>query len=314
MRVAVLDDYQRAARATADWDRLDDTDVVCFADHVDDPDDLVARLAGFDVVVAMRERTPFPRSTLERLRDLRLLVTTGPFNAVIDMDAARELGVTVCGTGGAFFNTVELTWALILATARAVPAEDALVRAGGWQRHVGRTLHGATLAVLGLGNLGSAVARLGVGFGMDVVAWSANLTDERCEQVGVTRVSRDDLFRRADVLTIHLKLSERTERLVGPAELARMKPDAVLINTSRGPIVDEAALADALSRHALGGAGLDVFSVEPLPLDHPLRSAPNTVLTPHVGYVTEDCYRIFYGDAVDDIAAWQAGNPVRVIA
>jgi phosphoglycerate dehydrogenase-like enzyme len=313
MRVAVLDDYQRVARSMADWGQLTDADVVCFADHVDDADALVARLAGFDVVVAMRERTPFPRATLERLPDLRLLVTTGPFNAAIDMDAARGIGVTVCGTGGAFFNTVELTWALILAVARSVPAEDALVRAGGWQRSVGRTLHGATLAVLGLGNLGGAVARLGVAFGMDVIAWSTNLSAERCDQVGVTRVERDELFHRADVLTIHLKLSERTERLVGAPELALMKPTAALVNTSRGPIVDELALADALGRHALGGAGLDVFSVEPLALDHPLRRAPNTVLTPHLGYVTEDCYRIFYGDAVEDIVGWRAGNPVRVI-
>jgi phosphoglycerate dehydrogenase-like enzyme len=312
MRVAVLDDYQRVATSMADWDRLDG-DVVCFADHVADPDALVRRLAGFEVVVAMRERTAFPRSVLDRLADLRLLVTTGPYNASIDVDAARERGVTVCGTGGALFNTVELTWALILGVARGLPAEDALVRAGGWQRGVGRTLHGSTLSVLGLGNLGSFVAQLGLAFGMTVIAWSTNLTEERCQQVGVTRVERDELFARADVLTIHLKLSERTQQLVGRRELGLMRPSAVLINASRGPIVDELALADALGRGALGGAGLDTFTTEPLPLDHPLRSAPNTVLSPHLGYVTDDCYRIFYGDAVEDIAAWQAGNPVRVI-
>lgn len=314
MRVAVLDDYQRVARSLADWDRLADTAVVSFSDHVADADDLVARLSGFDVVVAMRERTPFPRSTLERLPELRLLVTTGPFNASIDVDAASSLGITVCGTGGALWNTAELTWALILAAVRSLPAEDALLRAGGWQRTVGRTLHGSTLAVLGLGNLGSLVARYGVAFGMDVIAWSPNLTVDRCERVGAALVARDELFARADVLTVHLKLSERSEGLVGVRELALMKPTALLVNTSRGPIVDEHALATALECGALGGAALDVFSVEPLPPDHPLRRAPNTVLSPHLGYVTDDCYRIFYGDAVEDIAAWQAGKPVRVIA
>ena len=312
MRVAVLDDYQHVAASMADWSRLDG-DVVCFADHVSDPDALVRRLAGFEVLVAMRERTAFPRSVLSRLPDLRLLVTTGPFNASIDVDAAHELGLTVCGTGGALHNTAELTWALILAVARGLPAEDALVRAGGWQRGVGRTLHGSTLSVLGLGNLGSIVAQLGLAFGMNVIAWSANLTDERCAQVGVTRVERDELFRRADVLTIHLKLSDRTHRLVGALELGLLRASAVLINTSRGPIVDELALADALGRGDLAGAGLDAYTTEPLPLDHPLRRAPNTVLSPHLGYVTDDCYRIFYGDAVDDIVAWQAGKPVRVI-
>ncbi len=313
MRVAVLDDYQHVAHSLADWERLRDTTVVCFADHVGDADALVARLAGFDVVVAMRERTPFPRSTLERLRDLRLLVTTGPFNSSIDLEAARQLGVTVCGTGGMLWNTAELTWALILATARSLPAEDALVRAGGWQRTLGRTLHGSTLSVLGLGNLGSVVARLGVAFGMNVVAWSPNLDAARCDGVGASLVERDELFARADVLTVHLKLSDRSLGLVGARELALMKPTAVLINTSRGPIVDEHALAAALEGGALGGAGLDVYTVEPLPVDHPLRTAPNTVLSPHLGYVTEDCYRIFYGDAVEDIEAWQANKPVRVI-
>jgi phosphoglycerate dehydrogenase-like enzyme len=313
MRVAVLDDYQRVARSLADWSELHDAVVVFFADHVSDAEALVDRLQGFDVVVAMRERTAFTAAILERLPDLRLLVTTGPMNASIDVDAARAQGVTVCGTGGALWNTVELTWALILAAARSLPAEDALLRAGGWQRTVGRTLHGSTLSVLGLGNLGSHVARLGVAFGMEVIAWSPNLTPQRCEKVGASLVDQDELFTRADVLTVHLKLSDRSRGLVGARELALMKPTALLVNTSRGPIVDEYALADALERAALGGAGLDVFTVEPLPDDHPLRKAPNTVLSPHLGYVTEDCYRIFYGDAVEDIAAWRAGKPVRVI-
>ena len=224
MRVAVLDDYQHVARSLAAWDRLHDTDVVCFGDHVIDPDELVARLTGYEVVVAIRERTPFPRATLERLRDLRLLITTGPYNASIDVDTARELGITVCGTGGPFFNTAELTWALILAVARHVPAEDALLRAGGWQRDVGRSLHGATLSVLGLGHLGGHVARIGLAFGMTVVAWSTNLAEERCAALGVTRVERDELFERADVLTIHLRLSDRTVGLVGAHELRGSAP------------------------------------------------------------------------------------------
>ena len=313
VRVAVLDDYQSVARSLADWEQLRGATVECFADHVSDGDALVDRLGGFDVVVAMRERTPFPRSILERLADLRLLVTTGPFNAAIDVDAARDCGVTLCGTGGTLWNTAELTWALILATARSLPVEDAFVRSGGWQRTLGRTLHGSVLSVLGLGNLGRVVARLGLAFGMEVIAWSPNLTAERCESVGVALVDRDSLFRRADVLTVHLRLSERSVGLVGERELALMKSTALLVNTSRGPIVDEVALAHALESGALAGAGLDVFSIEPLPDDHPLRSAPNTVLSPHLGYVTEDCYRIFYGDAVEDILAWQAGKPIRVI-
>jgi len=313
MRVAVLDDYQQVARSLADWGQLRGAAVECFADHVSDADALVDRLAGFDVVVAMRERTPFTRSILERLPDLRLLVTTGPFNAAIDVDAARDRGVTVCGTGGTLWNTAELTWALILATARSLPAEDAAVRAGDWQRTLGRTLHGSTLSVLGLGNLGSVVARFGLAFGMEVIAWSPNLTAERCNAVGVALVERDALFQRADVLTVHLKLGHRSVGLVGARELALMKSTALLVNTSRGPIVDEVALAAALERRALAGAGLDVFSTEPLPDDHPLRKAPNTVLSPHLGYVTDDCYRIFYGDAVEDILSWQAGKPIRLI-
>ena len=314
MRVAVLDDYQAVARAMADWDRLADTSVVCFHDHVALPDELVARLSGFDVVVAMRERTAFPHAVLERLPDLRLLVTTGPFNAAIDIDAAAALGITVCGTLGPRYNTAELTWGLILAVVRGLPAEDALVRAGGWQRGLGRTLHGATLSMLGLGHLGAQVARVGLAFGMEVEAWSTNLTASRCDEVGVTLVERDELFRRADVLSVHLRLSDRTEGLVGKRELALMQPAAVLVNTSRGPIVDEVALAEALTTGRLGGAGLDVYSVEPLPLDHPLRRAPNTVLSPHLGYVTEDAYRTFYGDALEDIEAWAGGAPIRVIA
>jgi phosphoglycerate dehydrogenase-like enzyme len=310
-RVAVLDDYQDVAHTMVEWPA--GVEVVAFTDHVDDERALVARLAGFDVVVAMRERTAFPRSVLERLPDLRLLVTTGTRNAAIDVGAARDLGVVVSGTFGIISNTVELTWALILAVARRLPDEVDAVRRGAWQQAVGVDLHGKTLGLLGLGNIGSQVARIGSAFGMDVVAWSANLTDERAAAVGAPRVDRDELFRRADVVSVHLVLSDRTRHLVSAHELAMMKPTAFLVNTSRGPIVDDDALIDALDRGAIAGAGLDVFAVEPLPADHPYRRLANVVATPHIGYVTTDCYRIFYDHIVEDITAWLAGDPIRVI-
>jgi phosphoglycerate dehydrogenase-like enzyme len=313
-RIAVLDDYQSAAAGFADWSLVPGpVDVVEFADHLADEDALVDRLTPFDVVVAMRERTPFPRTLLERLPHLRLLVTTGRRNASIDVAAAAERGITVCGTGSHAAGPVELTWALILAVARQVPLEDASVRAGGWQETVGTDLAGATLGVLGLGRLGERVARIGQAFDMDVVAWSQNLTGQRAAEVGVRRVDRDELFATADVLTVHLLLSDRTRGLVGRDELERMKPSAILVNTSRGPIVDEAALLDALSSSRIAGAGLDVFDTEPLAPDHPLRSAPRTVLTPHLGYVTEKTYEIFFREAVEDVAAFLAGNPIRVL-
>lgn len=313
-RVAVLDDYQEVAAATADWASLPPgSDVEFFHDHLADADALIARLAPFDVVVAMRERTPFPRAVIERLPNLRLLVTTGPFNASIDLAAATDHGVVVSGTGGTAAATAELTWGLILAATRHIPLEDAGVRTGRWQQTIGRELHGKVLGVLGLGRLGSQVARVGNAFGMDVVAWSENLTEQRCADVGVTRADKEELFARSDVLTIHLVLSERTRGLVGERELGLMKRDALLVNTSRGPVVDEQALARALRDGVIGGAAIDVFDEEPLPADHPLRSAPNTVLTPHLGYVTEDTYRVFYRDAVDDITAFLTGAPVRVV-
>src|SRR3954471_24749917 len=313
-RIAVLDDYQYVAAAYADWSRLPEpVEVVEFTDHVDDRDALVRRLQPFDVVVAMRERTPFPRSLLERLPNLRLLVTTGSRNPSIDVAAADELGVTVCGTGAHPPGTAELTWALILAVARHVPQEDASVRAGGWQQTIGLDLAGATLGVIGLGRLGSRVARIGQAFEMDVVAWSQHLTDERAAEVGVRRVDKDELLEIADVVTIHLQLSERTRGLIGREELSRMKPTAILVNTSRGPIVDEHALIEALRGGALHGAGIDVFDQEPLPRHHPLREMRRAVLTPHLGYVTEKTYEVFYRDAVDDVAAWLAGEPVRVV-
>ena len=315
LRIAVLDDFQSVSGEFADWSRLpEEAEVVAFTDHLDDEDAVADRLAGFDVVVAMRERTPFPRSLLERLPRLRLLVTTGARNAAIDVAAAAECGVTVCGTGAHPTGTAELTWALVLAVARHVPEEDAGVRAGGWQRTVGTDLAGARLGVVGLGRLGTRVARIGQAFGMDVVAWSQNLTDERAAEAGVRRVDRDELFATADVVTVHLVLSDRTRGLVGRDELARMKRTAILVNTSRGPIVDEAALLEALSEDRLAGAALDVYDREPLLADSPLRSAPRTVLTPHLGYVTRDTYRVFYGDAVEDVAAFLRGTPIRVLA
>jgi phosphoglycerate dehydrogenase-like enzyme len=315
MRVAILDDYQGVALGAAEWEALgDDVEVRAFGDHLPDDDAVVARLEPFDVVVAMRERTPFTRERLQRLPNLRLLVTTGMANAAIDVDAARQLGITVSGTGGVTAATAELTWALILALARHVPAEDRSMRAGGWQTTVGVDLAGRTLGVAGLGRQGAPVARIGQAFGMRVIAWSQHLTAERAAEHGVEAVERDVLLREADVVTIHLKLSERTRGLIGADELARMKPTALLVNTSRGPIVDEDALVAALHAGAIGGAGLDVYAVEPLPAEHPLRAAPNTVLTPHVGYVTEATYAVFYREAVEDVAAWRRGDPVRVLA
>jgi phosphoglycerate dehydrogenase-like enzyme len=314
-RIAVLDDYQYVAATYADWSQLPEpVEVVEFSAHIGDEDRLVAHLQPFDVVIAMRERTPFPRRVLERLPSLRLLVTTGMRNASIDVAAARELGVTVCGTGAHPSGTAELTWALILAVARHLPQEDASMRAGGWQQSVGTDLAGGVLGVVGLGRLGSRVAQVGLAFGMDVVAWSQHLTDERAAEVGVRRAAGlHDLLDDADVVTIHLQLSDRTHGLIGHAELARMKPTAILVNTSRGPIVDEAALVTALREGTIGGAGLDVFATEPLPRHHPLREMRRAVLTPHLGYVTEATYQVFYREAVEDVAAFLAGTPLRVL-
>src|SRR6185312_681169 len=262
--------------------------------------DEIDHLEPFDVIMAMRERTPFTRERLERLPNLKLLVTTGMGNAAIDMEAARERGITVAGTGGTPTHTAELTWGLILALARHIPAEDRAVREGGWQHTVGLELAGLTLGVVGLGRLGSQVARIGEAFGMDVIAWSQNLN---------TPLTKEELLRRADIVTIHVRLSERTRGLIGAAELAQMKPTALLINTSRGPIVDENALLGALHGGRIGGAALDVYDTEPLPAEHPLRSAPRTVVTPHIGYVTQATYDVFYRDAAEDVRAFIAGEP-----
>jgi phosphoglycerate dehydrogenase-like enzyme len=314
-RVAVLDDYQGVAMQMADWSVLpSDTQVQVFRDHLSDPNAVAQRLRDFEIVMAMRERTPFPRQLLEELPRLKLLVTAGMRNASIDVEAAQALGITVCGTRGLPTPTAELTWALILAVVRRVPREDRATREGQWQVTLGEGLHGKTLGVIGLGNLGSQVAHVGKAFGMSLLAWSQNLTAERAEQHGATLVSKDELLARSDIVTIHLVLSARTRGLLGSRELESMQRSAYLINTSRGPIVDEAALIHALEHGTIAGAGLDVFDEEPLPLDHAFRRLDNIVITPHLGYVTVETYRIFFGDAVEDMRAFLSGTPTRVIA
>jgi phosphoglycerate dehydrogenase-like enzyme len=312
-RVVVLDDYQRLAPSMLSGPGLDGIAVESFGEHVADEDELCARLSGAEIVVAMRERTALPARVLERLGDLRLLITTGPFNAVIDLEAASRLGICVSGTGGMVTPTSELAWGLIFAVLRHIPAEAERMRSGGWQSTVGRDAFGRTLGLLGAGRLGKLVARAAPAFGMPVIAWSQNLTAKRAADVGAELVSKEELFERADVLSIHLVLSERTRGLVGESELRSMKPTSILINTSRGPIVDEGALLQALREGWIAGAGLDVFDVEPLPPDHPLRRAPNTVLTPHLGYVSQGSYDIFYREIGEDIRAYVSGSPIRVL-
>ena len=313
-RVALLDDYQGVALGMADWKSLPTgTEVVVFKDHLADEDALAARLADFDIIMALRERTPFPRTLLERLPKLKLLITAGMRNASIDMKAAAERGVLVCGTSGLPYPTAELAWGLILSLVRRIPAEDRATREGRWQTNLGLGLNGKTLGVLGLGTLGSRVARVGRALEMKVLAWSQNLTAERAAAEDAMLVAKDDLLARSDFVSIHLVLSERTRGLVGARELGLMKRSAYLVNTSRGPIVDEAALIRALGDGTIAGAGLDVFDEEPLPRDHPFRRLPNIVITPHLGYVTEETYRIFYGHALEDIKAYLDGTPLRVL-
>jgi phosphoglycerate dehydrogenase-like enzyme len=315
MRLAILDDYQRIAVAMADWDSLRPAiGVHAFHDTLANQDAVVERLRDFEIVVAMRERTPFPRSLVERLPHLRLLVTTGMRNASIDVKAAVERGILVTGTTMLPYPTMELTWGLILTLARNIVCEDAGMRRGGWQTTIGVGLTGKVLGVLGLGNLGGQVATIGKAFQMDVIAWSPNLTAERAASLGVHRVDKNELFRRADFLTIHVVLSPRTRGLVGPDELAAMKPSSYLINTSRGPIVDESALVRALDRRRIAGAALDVYDHEPLAADHALRGLGNVVLTPHLGYVTAENYRAAYGQAVENVRSFLAGSPIRIIA
>jgi phosphoglycerate dehydrogenase-like enzyme len=312
--VAILDDFQDVTRTLADWGRLPPhVSVASFNDHVEG-DALVRRIEPFDVLVLTRERTKLPRSLVERLPNLKLVVTAGMRNLGIDLAACREHGVLVCGTGSGSSPTADLAWGLILALVRHIPEEDRALREGRWQTTIGTGLRDKTLGVLGLGKLGTQVARVGLAFGMNVIAWSQNLTLERAAEAGCLRVEKADLFRMADVLTIHLLLSERTRGIVGRDEIALMKPSAFLVNTARAAIVDEQALIAALVNRKIAGAGLDVFSREPLPADAPILRAPNTVLTPHLGYVTRETYDVYFPHALEDIEAWLAGKPIRVIA
>jgi phosphoglycerate dehydrogenase-like enzyme len=304
-RIAVLDDYQDVSLSMADWSRVEaDASITVFNDHLSRPDEVVARLAPFDIVCVMRERTPLTRSIIDRLPQLRLIASTGRANASIDLVAAAERGIAVTHTGYASTPTVELTLALILACARNIVSENEALTSGRWQRTVGEDLSGHTLGLLGLGNIGSQVGRIGRAFGMELIAWSENLTRERAAEVGAFRVDKDELFARADVVSIHLVLSDRTRGLVGARELALMKPTARLVNTSRGPIVVESDLLDALWSGRIAGAALDVFDQEPLPATHPLRSAPRLLATPHIGYVSRSLYERFYRDTVENVAAW----------
>jgi phosphoglycerate dehydrogenase-like enzyme len=314
VKVAILDDYQGVASQMADWSQLPPgTELQFFQEHLADEDKLAERLKSFQVVMGMRERTPFPRSLLERLPELRLLITTGGRNASFDVAAATELGIVVCGTGGAGEGPTELTWGLIIGLLRQIPQEDQLTRQGKWGATVGIGLKNKTIGLVGLGHIGSRVARVANAFDMNVIAWSQNLTAQRSRECQVTLVDKDTLFRDSDIVSIHVRLSDRTRGLVGARELGLMKPTAYLINISRGPIVDEAALIDALRRQAIAGAGIDTFDIEPLPSEHPILKLPNTVLTPHVGYVTEEGYRAFYSGVVEDIRAFASGEPIRVV-
>ena len=304
-KIAILDDYQNVALKMADWSALSGrAEITVFNDHLADPSALVERLLPFDIVCVMRERTPLPREVLQHLPRLKLVASTGSRNASIDTGAAKELGITVTATGYRSSPTIELTWALILASLRGVVHENNSIRNGGWQKSVGQDLSGKILGVVGLGNIGGQVARIGLAFGMKIIAWSQNMTPEIAEAAGAKLVSRDELFRQADIVTIHLILSGRTKGLVGAAELGLMKPTSRLINTSRGPIVDEPSLIKALRSHAIAGAAIDVFEEEPLPTQHPFRSMDNVLATPHIGYVSESLYRTFYGDSLANITAW----------
>jgi phosphoglycerate dehydrogenase-like enzyme len=304
-KIAVLDDYQGVALKMADWSAvLARADVDVFSDHLQDADAVAKRLLPYDVVCVMRERTPLRAETIERLPNLKLIASTGPRNASIDLKAAAARGIAVVHTGYFGSPTLELTWALILASARHLIAEAAAVRGGGWQHSIGDDLAGKTLGVIGLGNLGSQVAKIGLAFGMRVLAWSQNLTAEKAVAVGATLVSKEELLRQADIVSVHLVLSDRTRALIGAAELALMKPSARLVNTSRGPIVVEAALIAALEAGQIAGAAIDVYDVEPLPADHPYRRMDNLLATPHIGYVSRGLYERFYHDTVSNVLAW----------
>ena len=312
MKIAILDDYQDVAKYMADWSGLQkDHEVTFFHDIYEGVDGFAERLQGYDVLGVMRERSPVRRDLLEKLPDVKLLATAGMRNAAIDLDYCRERGIAVCGTSNSAQATPELAWGMMLTLARNIHIENERMRSGSWITTLGVDLQGKTLGILGLGRLGQKMAQVAKVFDMDVIAWSANLTAEAAAEHGVERVEKDDLFRRSDFLTIHYKLGDRSRGLVGAAELGLMKKTAYLINTSRGPIVDTAALIQALEAGTIAGAGVDVYDSEPLAPDAPIRQAPNTILTPHLGYVTDGCYRSFYVQMVESIERWIAGDPVR---
>lgn len=314
-KIAILDDYQGVALSMGPWDRLPaGVEVTVFRDTLKDQDALVARLLPFDAILAMRERTPFPGALIKRLPNLKLLMTTGERNRSLDIAAANAQGVTVCGTSSSGAPTVDITWGLILNLMRDLPAQAASLRAGTWQTSVGTAVGGQTLGIVGLGKLGTAVAKVGQAFGMKVIAWSTNLTSEAAAAVGVTRVEKQDLFAQSDVVSLHMILSDRSRGIVGAAELAAMKPSAFIVNTSRGPLIDQAALIAALQEGRIAGAGLDVYDEEPIPATHPLMSAPNALLLPHLGYVSKQNYAAYFKGAVEVIEAFIAGNPIRVLA
>ena len=310
MKIAILDDYQNIALTAADWGSLaKDAEIVSFTDHLSDEDQVAARLKDFEIICAMRERTPFTGSLLAKLPNLKLLVSSGMRNRGIDTAAAKEQGVVVCGTKSVGRPTADLAWGLILGLARQIPQEDRNVRAGGWQRTVGLSLEGRTLGVVGLGNLGGRMATIAKAFEMNIVAWSQNLTQERCDELGVEKVSKEELMKRSDFITIHLILSDRSRGVIGAEELALMKSTAYIVNTARGPIIDEDALVTALENKAIAGAGVDVFSVEPLPVDHAFRRLENAIVTPHLGYVSDTNYGAYFSGYVEAIEAFIAGEP-----
>ncbi|HEY7232371.1 MAG TPA: D-2-hydroxyacid dehydrogenase family protein [Pseudolabrys sp.] len=315
VRAAILDDYQNVAMGFADWSPIaKDVEIKVFNTPFGSQDEAIKALQGFAIVVGMRERTPFPRKVIEALPDLKLLITTGARNNSFDIKACAERGVTVCGTGGIGSPTSGIVFGLMLELTRRIGFENARLKAGApWQTTIGRDLEGLTLGILGLGKLGQRSAAIGKAFGMKTIAWSQNLTEEKAKAAGADFVSKDDLFGTADFVTIHLVLSDRSRGLVGAKELNLMKKSAYLINTSRGPIVDEKALIAVLRSKSIAGAGLDVFDIEPLPLDHPFRKMDNVVITPHLGYVSEQNYRKYFPDIVEDIRGWLDGKPVRVI-
>ena len=313
MKVAILDDYQSVAKDMADWNSLSGATIDFFSDHESDEQTLVNRLKPFDIIMGMRERTPFPKSLIDQLPNLKLLITSGARNASFDLEAATNQGILVCGTQGSGEGPTELTWGLILALLRNIPQEDKLTREGKWGTSIGIGLKGKTIGLLGLGHIGSLVAKIAIAFDMNVIAWSQNLTSERAAECGTRLVSKTDLFELSDILSIHVRLSERTRGLVSEPELNLMKKTAYLINISRGPIVDEKSLISHLSSQKLAGAGLDTFDVEPINPNHPLLSLPNVVLTPHIGYVTQEGYEAFYQGVVENIKAFMSGEPIRVI-